>query len=327
MRRLPSCFALLLLSLAARAHAGDAGSCRYVPIGELPITLAAGSQEPLIEGAINGDHASMLVDTGADTSLMMRSAAEKRGIPFDSTGQYLYGVGGASQSFVVRLRDFSAGPTHSGKMAMQLVGDTSMTKVAYDAIIGAEFLLQADMEFSLSGKVLKFYRPNDCRDTFLAYWDRDAMEIPFTKSEEHHRNPHFDVTINGKTFTAMIDSGSAASFIVQNAAERAGVSTSAPGVTPASRISGIGNATLDRWNATFASFTLGSETIQNAAIGIMAMPQTGRLPVDVILGRDFLRSHRVLFAMSQQRLYVSYAGGPVFAPAQATAAVPAPAGH
>jgi hypothetical protein len=35
---------------------------------------------------------------------------------------------------------------------------------------------------------------------------------------------------------------------------------------------------------------------------------------DMILGADFLRSHRVLFAMSQDKLYLTYLGGDVFTP-------------
>jgi hypothetical protein len=33
---------------------------------------------------------------------------------------------------------------------------------------------------------------------------------------------------------------------------------------------------------------------------------------EMILGADFLQSHRVLFANSQRRLYFSYTGGPIF---------------
>ena len=33
----------------------------------------------------------------------------------------------------------------------------------------------------------------------------------------------------------------------------------------------------------------------------------------MLLGYDFLRSHRVLVAHSQHRIYFTYSGGPVFA--------------
>jgi predicted aspartyl protease len=327
MRRLPSCLAPLLLSAAACAHAGDAGSCRYTPIADLPITLSGASNLPLIDGSINGAPATMLVDTGSTISLIMQAATEKRHLALDATGKYVMGVNGATPTFRVKVNDFAVGAIHSGRVGMPVIGSAGMAKVRYDAIVGAEFLLQADMEIALSGKMLKFYRASDCRDTFLAYWDAAAMEIPFARSDERHLNPTFEVTINGKPLTAMIDTGAGTSYIGQAAAERAGVSTTSPGVTAAGKITGVGDDKVNRWNATFASFTLGSETIENASLAIMEAPPTGRPPFDVILGRDFLRAHRVLFAMSQDRLYVSYTGGEVFAkPSPAVAAAPAAPG-
>jgi hypothetical protein len=46
--------------------------------------------------------------------------------------------------------------------------------------------------------------------------------------------------------------------------------------------------------------------------------------VDVVLGADFLRAHRILFAMSQHRLYMSYLGGDPFPPPRAPKAPKAP---
>jgi hypothetical protein len=39
-----------------------------------------------------------------------------------------------------------------------------------------------------------------------------------------------------------------------------------------------------------------------------------------VLGVDFLRVHRILFAMSQDRLYMSYLGGDPFPPRRTVAA-------
>ena len=43
----------------------------------------------------------------------------------------------------------------------------------------------------------------------------------------------------------------------------------------------------------------------------------------MLLGADFLKAHRVLFARSQHRLYLSYVGGPLFN-VSTEAATPAP---
>lgn len=56
----------------------------------------------------------------------------------------------------------------------------------------------------------------------------------------------------------------------------------------------------------FDTLQLGAETIRNARVGVI---DADLHDIDVLLGVDFLRSHRVLFAMSQKKLYISYIGG------------------
>lgn len=47
--------------------------------------------------------------------------------------------------------------------------------------------------------------------------------------------------------------------------------------------------------------------------GSMIQQRVEFLP-DMLLGADFLRSHRVLVSHSQRKMYFSYEGGPVFQP-------------
>jgi hypothetical protein len=42
------------------------------------------------------------------------------------------------------------------------------------------------------------------------------------------------------------------------------------------------------------------------------MPELAHAAPEVILGTDFLRSHRVLVARSQRKVYFTYVGGTVF---------------
>jgi hypothetical protein len=52
---------------------------------------------------------------------------------------------------------------------------------------------------------------------------------------------------------------------------------------------------------TLDKLQIGRETISNADVGVI---DTNDLDVDLLLGADFLRSHRVMFAMSQKKLYL-----------------------
>jgi predicted aspartyl protease len=300
----------LLCCLALPAQAADAPACSYVPVATLPIRAAS---QPTVDGTIDGKPAVMLLDTGAITSELMLPAVEKFGLRMDNTGKYEYGIGGATVNYAAVVKDFSVGAAHSGKVALRVIGNTAMAS-EFDAIVGADFILQADLEIAMAQKQMRFFRATGCKDTFLAYWDKDAMEIPFGGTMTATVNPRFIVELNGVKLEAMIDSGAARSVVSRKAAERAGVTVGSPGVTPAGKMAGIGATSVESWSAAFETFTIGSETIKNAAIDILDTPPQGSPYgfADVLLGADFLRAHRVLFAMSQQRLYVSYTGGEVF---------------
>lgn len=71
---------------------------------------------------------------------------------------------------------------------------------------------------------------------------------------------------------------------------------------------GLGSRRAARWRTTFERFEIGDEVVSNAEVGVIDYEGSA----DVLLGADFLRSHRVLFAMSQQKLYISYVGGEPF---------------
>jgi hypothetical protein len=143
----------------------------------------------------------------------------------------------------------------------------------------------------------------------LAYWDADALVIPFDSSFERTTNPSFTVLVNGVNMRAIIDSGATATTMSLAAAKRAGLELDAPGVTPAGHAVGVGDVKVAYWHTTFKTFQMGEEVIRNADIGVVDGKDKG---VDVVLGDDFLRSHRVLLAMSQRKIYFSYVGGQPF---------------
>jgi predicted aspartyl protease len=307
---------LLLINTTAHA-AGDAGACRYVPVAKVPVALSP-DRQPTIEGSINGTPMRMLLDTGAYTSHLMPGTAERLGIALDQSGQYAMGVGGAAVIYVARLKDFGIGPRHFGKAVMPVIGATG-GDLGVPALVGADFLLQMDLEIALADKFIQFLRASDCNGTFLAYWDQNAMEVPFSGMEEGSLKPYVEVMLNGVKLQAILDTGATRTTVSRHAAALAGITPESANVVKGSRAYGVGGASVGTWMATFDSFAIGDETIRNAELSIRDESQTGRGRVDVVLGVDFLRAHRILFAMSQQKLYLSYLGGDVFGAPHGTA--------
>lgn len=303
--------ALLITPLpvtVTHAAVAPAPACEYRQLVNLPIRYTGPNLSPTIEGSINGAPADMLVDTGAWASMVTRAGADKHRLQLERSGQVSRGIGGFSRMYTARVREFRAGPAAISNNNVRVVGDMGFAP-SFDAIVSAQFLLQTDLEFSLATRELKFFKPSNCEHAMLAYWDADAVQIPFDNRFSHHANPHFTVKVNGKELTAMIDSGASASALTRDGAERAGIKLDGPGVTRLPDVAGIGNKRVARWNVRPALVEIGRIAIRDADIGVLDAQD---LDIDLLLGADFLRAHRVLFAMSQKKLYLTYLGGHPF---------------
>lgn len=296
--------------LCSTARADQAPGCKYFPIAELPLRYTGPALQVTIDGSIDGVPGPMLVDTGASFTMLTRTGTERRGLGLGTTGNAAQGVGGVSRLYQVRLREFAVGPVKTGQANMWVLGDMGSAP-SYDAIIGAPFLLQTDLELSLAEKKMRFLRSKGCDDTsFLAYWDGDIFEIPFERYEAKSANPHFTVEVNGTKIEAIIDTGAVNTSISARGAKKAGLNLGAAGAVRIGNAIGAGRDRVPVWG-TKATLKIGSETVENAEIGVM--DDDGReSSYDLLLGDDFLRAHRVLFAMSQKKLYISYVGGEPF---------------
>jgi predicted aspartyl protease len=304
-------FLLAALCAPASVHAEDTPpKCTYVEVASLPIRYVGESLAPAVEGTINGSPATMLIDTGSDQTHMTMNAATRRDLNLFMTGRYVEGIGGLSRLYAARLKDFSIGPAHAGRRPeLTVIGSTTFTP-SFDAIVGAPFLLQADLELDLRAKKMKFYRPLECRKTELFLWQENTVVLPFERGWGNSPNPHFTVVVNGKEMDALIDSGAHRSFMMLNAAKKAGIDVGGPGAVRMRDAGGVGSDRAPHWIAPVKTMQIGQETISNVELGVI--DSQGARTADVYLGQDFLRTHRVLFAMSQEKLYIAYLGGDVF---------------
>ena len=299
---------LIFLLFTSPARADDKpNACVYVEVAALPVKYAGDALEPTIPGTVNGKPVRMLMDTGADLSALTQGFAEKLDLNLQSTGRWVSGIGGDARLYDARIDEMTVGPTRAGVTTMRVIGAMGR-KPSFDVVVGAPFLLQADLEMNLAAREIKFFRPQNCKDSFLAYWtDAHVTVVPYSWRYTTGPNPHFTVELNGHVLDAMIDSGAATTVIELGAARRAGLRLDAPDVKKLGDLAGIGESQVAHWSAHFDKLAIGDETIIDARIGVME--SQGNRSVDILLGRDFLRSHRVLFAKSQKKLYISYLGG------------------
>jgi tetratricopeptide (TPR) repeat protein len=154
-------------------------------------------------------------------------------------------------------------------------------------------------------------KPVGCGEQPLAYWLKPGQTFgvtPLKPGDEQGRGATASAMINGVPISVEFDTSLPVSVLRLAAARRAGISTTDPGVVSAGRAYS-GGRSWPSWVMPVKSFELAGEQILNTRLRVTSAEMNG---ADLELGADYFLSHHLYFANGQNKLYVTYAGGPVF---------------
>jgi tetratricopeptide (TPR) repeat protein len=308
---------LLAVSLST---AGAANRCKLMMFPPLPVKME--NLRPVISANIDGVDARFIVDTGSFFDFLSPAAAAEFKLPLSwaPPGYYVSGIGGLLVPKIATAKTFSvAGITAND--ALFLVGDNDFQGDVV-GILGQNIFRITDVDYDFADGVLRFVKPQHCGGTMLAYW---ATTQPVGVVDLHwssEQRPHLigKAAVNGHDIEVVFDTGSSHTILSLDAARRAGITPDSPGVVPVGEWMGLGDKTIKVWVAPVTKFEIGGEAIEHTRvlIGGIGLPQLG---ADMLLGSDFFLAHHIYVAYSQDKLYFTYNGGPVFdlntrAPAQ-----------
>jgi tetratricopeptide (TPR) repeat protein/predicted aspartyl protease len=304
--------AALLATTLSMSAAGAADRCRLEMFP--PLSVKMEDLRPVISASVDDVDAQFMVDTGSFFDFLSPAAAAELKLPLGYAPPWLYvnGVGGTIQPRMVTAKTLMvAGATlHDPDF---LVGGNDFHG-GIDGILGQNLFFRiADVEYDFANGTLRFVKPQHCRGEVLAYW---ASTLPVATVDLRWTTPQRpylagEATVNGHRIEVLFDTGAARSILSLGAARRAGITPESPGVMPAGDMEGIGKDTVRVWSAPIDKFEIGGEAIEHTRVlvGDIDLPN---LDVDMLLGADFFLAHHVYVAYSQDKLYFTYNGGPVF---------------
>ena len=319
---------LAALALIGALQAPDAlfaatpANCTLAKIAEWQVRSTRG--QPVVDGTINGEKVGALIDTGASRSIILRAAADRlRLVRYNARGGRMIGVGGESNVETASIDELVIGDAVRRNWRMLVAGEHEISgDIA--VILGEDFFYRADVEFDLAHNAMRLFQARGCEGKSLAYWATEgAGVVGFEAIFEAAPSIELTVEINGRPVTALLDSGAYPSVVTKSQAAVLGVKPESAGVVAGGCGRGLGQKTVEIWFGPFESFRIGDELIRNPTISFsdiwkFSTYKSGSLtsrPVaapDMLLGADFLRSHRVLIAHSQRKIYFTHAGGTVF---------------
>jgi predicted aspartyl protease len=307
----------MALAATASGALAEEKRCQLQSLGEIPVTEERGAM--ITEAQINGETVRLIVDTGGFGTLLFEDQARKMGLALRQTNIETFGVGGSSKLYTARVREFRLGAMAEENTDLVVAGRS----LGAQGILGAKFLLQADVEFDIPHGKIRFFKSQGCSGDQVVYWGEAYAAAPMIPTPDDRIV--VDVRVNGEPIVAQMDTGAGVTVLTTAAAARLGATPGAANVTLEGAERGTGRTPVATYVGVFPSFSFGDETIRNATLRIADLfhdvkeLETGEMiatPVSdqpqMLLGADFFRSHRVFVARSQHKVYASYEGGPVF---------------
>ena len=319
---------LTLLALLG-AHTAWAARCQIVRYPKIPVTLK--DMQALIPVKLNGHPIVLAVDSGAFYSSLNPQWARRLQLTrlFAPPGMFIRGVGGDTEPQLVSAHTFTFVHQRLHHVQFLVAGNDSPSHAA--GLLGDNLLRVADVELDFAKGFMRFVKPVHCGHLPLAYWAGSRPVGMLRLHPPTERTPQFigSARLDGEPVTVMFDTGAARSALSLATAERLHLGPGDPGVKAAGRAGGIAQRFVNAWTAPVAKLQIGGETIEHTHLMVIPMQAFGRT-ADLVLGADFFLAHHVYIANSQNKIYFTYSGGPVFALGEPTgaagAALSAPSG-
>lgn len=300
--------AIILTFVASPASAAAAAGCKLAKVAELHVTM--NGLTPIVTTKIGKEPANLIVDTGAFFSLLTPRAAEKfklrpKAMP---AGLEIRGAVGGVAARLGNAEEFTFGSTTFRNVDFLIAGDSLGDA---DGLLGQNLLGLMDVEYDFANGVVRLFKPIDCERTNIAYWasGQSVSILPFAPTTSGEPHIIAQAKVNELPIKVVFDTGFSRSTLKLGAAIRAGATLHDEDARPDDEVRGIGRRSTDAYVLPFASFQIGSETIKNTRLRVA---KTDSPSGDMYIGADFFLSHRVLISKSQNKIYFTYNGGPVF---------------
>ena len=276
------------------------GGCGTARLGQT--TVATLRNAPIVTLLANGMPVTMLLDTGAETTILTPGVAKRLGaqrpqVEFD---RQLRGVAGSLQTSEVELHSFAIGgvaiPWRRVRVAPIKVA--SVFSGPLDGVLGADSLNSFDIDLDLPNNRITFYGKQTCPGA-APVWTEPYITIAAGRSKADHL--FFPVQLDGHKINAFVDTGAQSTVLSTSAALALGLTPVLLARDRAAVLRGAGPEQLSGRVHRFARLEIGGEAIRNPEIIVADLNLSD---ADLVLGIDIVRPWRIWLSYGAQKIFL-----------------------
>ncbi|MBV8916289.1 MAG: aspartyl protease family protein [Acetobacteraceae bacterium] len=287
---------MIALAMATNARAG----CRLERRADAPLRLV--EDFPIVVASVGSTPVCFLLDTGAQGHLILPEAAEALRLPQLPGTVPVIGTGGAREAPLVVLAGVRLGAAGLPALPTPVAELPLVPQVTpmLAGLLGAPLLATYDFDLDVASGRIELYDAGACGMATPVLGPQIAV-VPLTVTPASEAL--LSVRVNGQRIVALLDTGSRATLLTQEAGRRLGLK--AP--TSANTARGVDGERLPLEHVRVRELAVGDDVRRDVPVSLAPL-QLGA--AEMLLGLDYLR---------QRRVWISYATG------QLAIALPSPA--
>ncbi len=268
------------------------------------IPIESGQRLLIASLTVDGKPARGILDTGAQGSAVTDALVTRLGLLSDPrNGSLVSGVGGEGMpqdDALVRQFELAGfDPSNGHYPVIGLPAGAAPGSEPLGALVGADVLSHFDIEIDLPHDKLVLYDRDRCTAP-LPDWPGPVTEVPL--SITWTGRPKLTVKLDGHDIDALLDSGATQTVVDLPAAEKLGLSWDVLKKEPGSEGFGAAGVNFQRVPHTFQMLDIGGEAIPVPRLEVL---DRSLREADMLLGLDWMRTHRVFISYRHHRLFIA----------------------
>jgi Aspartyl protease len=281
---------------------GGGTGCPLTSVATVPV----GTRDGLlfVTARIDGKPVQLVLDTGAQRSLLTEAAVARLGLPTDLThGTRTWGIGGPSSAYDALVHRFTLAGMTLG-LPHITVGRFRLAALrgGADGLLGADVLTLFDIDLDASAGRMVLYRDSGCRLT-APPWDTPAVALPGVQSGANRLR--LPIAVNGVSGMATLDTGAQTTAVSLRLALHAGITPSALADDRFVVARGAAPDAVRVRLQRFRSLQVGPWLARDPVLPILPLPAGVG---DGLVGEDFLLHRRVWLSFAAPQVFVAVPG-------------------
>ena len=297
MIRAHTCIAGILLLLVS-ACAPNVINCDIVVVAKMPLEVR--NRLLVVPAGIDGKWVTLLVDTGAERTVLSGDAVERLGLERDKkTVTRSTGVGGVFIANDAIIPGLVLGGVRFPITRVSVGQFRFGPGLTADGLLGSDVLLAFDLDIDVPDRTLTLYRPRQCPDD-TPPWHEPFARVAGVKALRDRLLIPLDLdNVEGM---GILDTGAQATTIGVRMANRLGLTPEALSGDPIVQHHGAGPGSQEARLHRFGLLQIGPAAAIDPILSV--------LPVDAgvgdaLVGEDFIDGRRIWMSFASREVFVA----------------------